>query len=893
MPLLPKVATALRSLFARQRVEAELDEELRGLLELAVEEKMKRGISRQEAMRAVRLERGSLEVTKEEVRAAGWESFLESFCRDLGFAARLLRKSSGFTAVAVLTLALGIGANTAIFQLIDAVGMRNLPVPAPQQLAAVRIVGGNQGIGLNQNYGDLTRPLWQEIRDNQHVFSDAFAWSVAERYVGRGSEMRRFHALWVSGDFFRVLGVGPFRGRLLTPADEGPCPMSYGVASYSYWRKELGGRDPALGINLIVDNFPVQIIGVTPPEFFGMVVGDNFDIALPLCLPPDGLQRDIFEVSVVGRLKPGWSLERASAALNALSPGVFEATVPPGRDTRTTETYKNFRLGAYRASRGVNSLHDTDYTSLWLLLGITGLVLVIACANLANLMLVRGNAREREMAVRLALGAPRWRLVQQLLVEGLLLAAAGAALGVAMAEVLGRSLVLLFSTADKVLQLDLSLDWRVLLFVAGVALTTCLVFAMVPALRSSGPEPSHALKSGSRGTTADRGRFSLQQLMILMQISISVMLLAGAVLFVRSFRNLVTQDTGMREQGITIAFLGYWQSNLPPERWPVVQQELLEEVQAVPGVHSAATTTRVPLDGGSWEHGVLAGSTEASSKFAWVSPSYFATMRIPIVRGRGLSREDSATSPHVAVVNQTFVRRFFGGSDPIGQTLRTIAEPGYPATTYQIVGVIPDTRYSDLRSETPPMTFAPAAQFPAPAPWTSMVIYSSMPAPAVMAAVKRSMAEKHHEVLTEFTDFQMQILDRLVMERVMAMLSGFFGLLAALLAAIGIYGVISYIVVMRRNEIGIRMALGASRGGVLNLVLRQTALLLAAGVAIGSILALLTASGARALLYGLQPNDPATLFAAGTLLIAVSLLAALVPATRAVYLDPTVALRYE
>ena len=893
MSLLRNIASGLQSLLRRKQVDRELNDELATYLEMAVAEKVNQGMSSEEARRVVRLEQGTVEVAREIVSAASWESFVETLWQDLRFAARTLRKTPVFTIVAVLTLGLGIGANTAVFQLLDAVRLRSLPVRNPQQLAAVRIVGGNQGMGINQDYGDLTRPVWQEIRNHQQAFSGVFAWSVSQRYIGRGSEMRHFNGLWVSGNFFEELGVQPFRGRLLVPKDEGPCPNSYAVASYPYWLRELGGRDPQNGINLIVNNDPVQIVGVTPPDFFGMVVGDSFDIALPFCQPAEGLRRDIFDVSVMGRLKPGWTLDRASAELSALSPGVFEATVPPDRDTATTEMYKHFRLAAYRASRGVNQLSESDYRSLWLLLGITGLVLMLACANLANLLLVRGRTREREMAVRQALGAARWRLIRQLLSEGVLLAAAGALFGVALAVLLSKGLLLLFSTENNLPQFDLSLDWRVLSFVGSVAMLTCVIFALAPALRSSRTYPGEALKSESRGTTAHRGVLSLQRLIIVTQVAISVTLLAGALLFVRSFRNLVTLNPGMRERGITVAFLGYWQSNLPRERWAGFQRELLEEVQAVPGVQSAATTTRVPLDGGSWEHGVRVGSVEETSKFTWVSPDYFATMNIPIVAGRGFTNDDTASSPHVAIVNQTFVRQFLPGIDPIGQTLLTSAEPDYPATQYQIVGIIPDTRYSSLRNETPPMTFAPATQFPAQEPWSTMVIYSSIPSATVASALKHSLTAKHPDVIMESHDFQKQILDGLVMERVMATLSGFFGLLAAMLAAIGIYGVLSYIVVMRRNEIGIRMALGANRISVLNLIFRQTALLLAVGLAIGLVVALATARGAASLLFGLRANDPATFLGASALLIVVALLACYLPARRAMRVDPMVALRYE
>jgi len=884
----------MRALFRRGRVEGELDDELRFHLERQVEKYVQGGLSREEARRRARKEFGGVELAKEECRDERGVRFLETLSQDVRYGLRMLRKSPGFTAVAVLTLALGIGANTAIFQLLDAVRMRSLPIAHPQQLAVVRIVGGNHGMGLNQSYGDLTRPLWQEIPEKQQAFSGIFAWSFAERYVGRGSEMRRFYGLWVSGDFFQVLGIKPFRGRLLLPEDEGACPMSVGVASYSYWQRELGGRDPAKGIKLVVDNSPIEIIGVTPPEFFGMVVGDSFDIALPLCMPPDGVRRDIFDVAVMGRLKPGWDVKRASAELDALSPSLFEATVPPGRSTQSTEMYKHFRLAAYPASRGVSSLRERDYTSLWLLLGITGLVLLIACANLANLMLVRASAREREMAVRLALGAPRWRLVQQLLSEGVVLAGAGAVAGMWLAGMFSRGLVVLFSTEENIPLLDLlHMDWRVLSFVAAVAALTCVLFALAPAFRSSRMGPGAALKAGSRGTTADRSRFSLQRIMVVIQVSVSLMLLVGALLFVRSFRNLVTLNPGMRERGITSAFLGYWQSSLPKERWAEFQRELLEEVQAVPGVLNAATTTRIPLDGGSWEHGVRVGSQEGSSKFTWVSPDYFTTMGIPVVKGRGFAKDDTASSPRVALVNQTFVRRFLAGVNPLGQTLLTSPEPDYPATKYEIVGVIPDTKYNNLREETPPMTFAPATQFPGQGPWCLVMVYSKLPATAVVSAVKRSMAEKHSDVLSDFIDFQKQISDGLVMERVMAMLSGFFGVLAAALAAIGLYGVISYIVAMRSNEIGIRMALGASRGSVVSLILRQTVLLLVLGVGIGAAFALAAASSAATLLYGLRPDDPWAFFGASALLVVVALLAGFVPARRASRLDPVAALRYE
>jgi predicted permease len=883
----------LKQLFSRRSLYNDLSDEMHQHLEEKIEELVATGIPRKEATAAARRQFGNATLIENDSRDVWRWPSTESFFADIRFALRTLRKSPGFTTTAFLTLALGIGANAAIFMLLDAIRLRSLPVQDPQELAEVRIAApGHQGMGLNQQYGELTRPLWQEIRDHQQSFSGVFAWSVNLRYVGRGSEMRHFHELRVTGDFFRVLGVRPFRGRLLMPEDEGACPMTRAVVSYPYWQSELGGRELSPPIKLVVDNELVEIVGVTPPGFFGMVVGEGFDIAVPFCQGKDELRRDIFEVSVMGRLKPGATTHSASAEMDALSPGAFEATIPPGRDTHWTETYKHFRLAAYPASTGVSALRDYD-RSLFLLLGIAGLVLLIACTNLANLMLARASVRQREMALRLALGASRGRLIRQLITESFLLAATGAVLGVALAQSLSRLLVWSFSTDGAGVTLQMVTDWRVLLFTAGIAAFTCVIFGIAPALRATRTEPISAMKAGGRGTTGGRERFSLQRLLVVGQVSVSLVLLVGALLFVRSFRNLMTFDPGMRESGITDGFLGFWQSNVPKEGWADYQRELLEEVRSVPGVLNAATTTNTPLLGASWEHGIHIGSQDGNSKFTWVSPEYFETMGIPIIQGRNLTQEDTASSPRVALVNETFVRRYLNSGNAIGQTLRTSPEPDYPATVYEIVGVIPDTKYNDLRGQIPPMTFAPAAQMPNQGPWTSIMIRSDLAPAAVAAAAKRVIAEKHPDVVTSFADFQKEIRGGLVEERLMATLSGFFGFLGVLLAVIGLYGVISYIVAMRRNEIGIRMALGASRAEVVGIILRQTLVVLALGLGIGVALALVAVRSAASVLFGLQPDDPLTFVGASALLLIIALIASFLPARRASRVDPMVALRYE
>jgi predicted permease len=754
----------------------------------------------------------------------------------------------------------------------------------------IKIVGGNGGMGMNGPYGELTRPIWEEIHREHPAFSDVLAWSKQQMSVGEGSEFQIVNGISVSGDFFRMLGVEPWRGRLIVPADEHACPESGAVISNAYWQSRLGGREIDASTKLLINGEQKQIIGVTPPSFFGLAVGERFDIALPFCQPQQ-LRRNVFDVTVMGRLSPGWNTASASAQLAGTSPGIMAATEIAGYDATTVQKYRQFRLAAYPASSGVSNLRKAYDSSLLLLLAITGLVLLIACGNLANLMLARASTREREIAVRLALGAGRTRLLRQLLVECSLLAAIGAVLGVGLAEVLSRALVLSLSTQNETVALSTGMDWRVLLFAASVTVLTCMIFGTAPAFRASGADPVTAMKSGGRGMTSGREHFSLQRVMVVTQISISLVLLVSSLLFVRSFRNLMTYDPGMREEGIVLGFMGFQKSNVSPEHIEEFKQELLADVRSIPGVQNAATTTHVPLIGGAWGHRIHIDRAEGRSMFTWVSPGYFDTMGIQRLSGRDFNQADTATSLHVAVVNQTFVRRYLNGASPIGHTLRTSPEPNYPSTAYQIVGVIRDTKYESLRSGTPPMALAPDTQFPDQRQWTMMMIRSDLPPETIIDSAKRRIAEKHPEVIAQFRVFQTQIRDGLVRERLMAILSGFFGLLAALLATMGLYGVVSFMVTRRSNEIGIRIALGANRGQVLRMVMREAGLLLAIGVVIGTVASLVAGRGAGSLLFGLKPYDPLTFGLATALLIAIGALASFLPARRASKLDPMAALR--
>jgi predicted permease len=827
-------------------------------------------------------------------------NLIENTLRDLSQAGRVLRRSPGFTAVAILSLALGIGANAAIFQLLNAVRLRSLPVANPQDLAEVRIAGGNDIMGFHlRPYFQITNPLWEQIREHQEAFSGIFAWGDDSFAVGQGTEMRRFNGLWVSGDLFSVLGVAPVKGRLFTASDDRPgCGQGGAVISYAFWQNYFGGEDSVIGRRLMIEDQPHTVIGVTPPEFFGLVVGKSFDVALPICERKAALaRRNVWWLVVMGRLKRDWTLAKASEHLNIISPGIFEATVPIGYGGSTNDKYRQSRLTALPAGQGVSPLRDSYETSLWSLLVITGMVLLIACANLANLMLARASAREREIAVRVALGASRGRLIRQMLSESLLLAGSGAALGAWLAQLMSRSLISFLNTEDNILQLDLSSDWRVLAFMASVAVLTCILFGLVPALRASQIEPVAAMRSGGRGLT-NRERFSFQRFFVIGQIALSLALLVGALLFVRSFRNLITLDAGFRRDGILFVGIDFPRLALPRERIAAFRTNLLEQIRAVPQVESAATFTFMPLTGDNESLTVrvpgLQGEQGGSSKFAYVGPGYFKTMDIPLLAGRDFNDFDIATSRQVVLVNETFVRRFITNGNPVGTLVRTVAAgPGYPETLYEVIGVVKDTKYADLREASSPITYVSTARYPHLGPWAAIVIRSSAPLTEVINTVRRRVGDVSSDMTVQFWVFETKIREGLIRERLMAWLAGFFGILAAVLAMIGLYGVISYMVLRRRNEIGIRLALGASRADIVLLILRETAVLLLVGLGLGTVVSLAAAKGVSTLLFGMSSHDAPTLLASACLLAAVAGFASFVPALRASRVDPMVALRHD
>ena len=599
----------------RGELERQLARELQFHLDERIAALRAEGLPEAEARRRALQELGGMEQAKEACRDARGTLWLESTLQDIRYAARTLRKTPAFTLAAMATLALGIGANTAIFQLLDAVRLRSLPAADPGSLARIRIENG-QGFGITHYPDNLSYPLFEQIREHQRGFSGIIAWDsgyMSER-IGQGAQMRSVRALHVDGSFFATLGIAPAAGRLIRLEDDvRGCPAPPVVLGYAFWQSEFGGQASAIGSRLVVGGLPLEIVGVAPAAFTGPEVGTRFDIALPLCSrialhhgdTASYDRRDYFWLNLMGRLKPGWNLARASQQLQAISPGIVRATLPTGYSRRSLDRYLQFRLEALPGATGVSRLRDEYDRSLWLLLGLAALVLVIACANLSNLVLARAGARRREFAVRLALGASGGRLVRQSLAENLLLALSGALLGLALAGVLSRAILGFLGSGDSGPDLSLVLDWRMLAFTAVVASATCILLGLAPALRALRAHPATAVQVGGRGHTAERGQSGFQRGLVVAQVAVSLVLVTGAFLFVGSFRRLVTMDPGFRAEGVVLAEFDM------PRQEPVLRQ-LLEEVRATPQVESAAATTNFLIGSGSWSLGIRSGGATAN-----------------------------------------------------------------------------------------------------------------------------------------------------------------------------------------------------------------------------------------------------------------------------------------
>ena len=888
----------------RRRWDEERARELQSYLEMETDENLARGMAPAEARDAARRKLGEPMRIREEIYLMNTVSLADALWQDLRYGLRVLRLNPGFAAVAILSLALGVGANSAIFQLLNAVRIRTLPVKDPGALVEVRIADRKSAVGrFTGRFPQLTNPLWEAVRDKAEGFSDLAAWGTSRFDLSDGGEARYAEGIWVSGGFFETLGVRPAAGRLLRPDDDVRGCASPGVViSHSFWQRELGGDASAVGRSLRLDGHPFPILGVSAPGFFGVEVGRRFDVAVPLCAEPtiDGAnaaldKSDWWFLAAIGRIKPGWSVTRATAQLAQISPGILQATVSPRYGVEDAKNYLAFSLAAFPAGTGVSSLRRNYEKPLWILLATTALVLLIACANLANLMLARASAREREIAVRLAIGASRGRIVRQLMAESLLLAAAGAAAGALLARWLSTSLVAFLTTDGNPLFVDLQTDWRVLGFISLLAVLTCVLFGLAPAVRATHVAPAAAMKSGGR-VTSSRERFGLRRFLVVAQMALSLVLVVGALLFVGTLRNLMTVDPGFRADDVLLASLDLRRAAFPDTQQVAIKKDIVDSFGRLPGVAAAAQADILPISGSGWNQTILVGGEAQKDypNFNRVSPRYFKAMGTPFVAGRDFDERDTGSSAAVAIVNESFARIYLAGKDPLRQAFQIQEPPGAPRPQYQVVGVVKDTKYFNLREPFRPIAYLAAAQDTQPDAFLQVVIRTAAGSPAALApAVTRSVAEVHPLIGLKFDTMKSQVRRTLQSEALMATLTGSFGILAGVIAAVGLYGVMSYLVARRRNEIGIRMALGADRRAVVKMVLRESGLLLGAGVVVGAVMSVAAARAAGALLFGLSPGDPSTFLQAAAALTAVAALATYLPAERAARVDPTVALRQD
>jgi putative ABC transport system permease protein len=820
---------------------------------------------------------------------------MERLVQDLRDGYRTLKSTPVVTAIAILSLALGIGANTAIFSVLDTLLLRSLPVEAPRDLA---ILGDEKG-----QRPAWTNVIWEQIRDraelfdgtSDDVFVDAFAVSSTRFNLATRGESEFVDGLWASGNTFDVLGVTPLLGRTFTARDDrrgGGPDGAVAVISYAFWHRRFGGAADAIGRSITVERVPFTIVGVMPPGFFGVDVGRTFDIAVPigaLTLIQDARaleRRSNWWLRIFIRLKPGQSVEAGTARMRALQPQIREATMPT--DWRPNQQ-RNFLKDAFRlepAATGDSSIRARYRRPLVTLMAVVGLVLLIACANLANLLLARASARRREFSVRIALGASRLRIARQLLTESLLLASGGALLGLVLAQWSSRLLVHALSTATNRVFLDLSLDWRILGFTTAVAVITAVLFGMAPALRATQVQPIDALKAQGRGLAGD-ARFGPGPVLMIVQVALSLVLVVGAGLFMRTFWSLTAMDLGFDSGRVLVARIEIPDARIDPAGRPELFRQLTASAAAVPGVSHVALSGVTPLGTSIWNNtvelidGPALPEDARLAYFNMMSPGWFETYGTRIVAGRDFSTADTPGTPRVAMVNEAFARRFNGGTIPIGMRVRAQGQ------IHLIVGCVRDMVYASLREPVPPTVYLPYGQEAVLPSSTTINVRAAGGSPTqLIRPLAAALGRVHGDLRITFRPLADHVDASITQERIVAALSAFFGALALLLAGLGLYGITSYAVNRRRTEIAIRMALGAAPGGVVGLVLRRVVMLVAIGIIAGTVASLWASRFVSRLLFGLQPRDPLTLVTAIVLLAAIGALAGWLPARRASRIDP-------
>ena len=895
----------LRALFARRTVEREIDEELRFHIERQAEAYERGGINRGEALRRARIDLGGLEQVKEEYRDALGVRLADELRWDLRLAARALAATPVVTSIVMLSLALVIGANTGVYSILNGLILRTLPVRDPARLVHVTDSVVTDGATRVRAW---SYPAWDQIRQRTELFEASTAWSFVRFNLASGGEARLVDGMWADGGFFEALGVRAVIGRTFGIHDDqvngGPNgPVA--VISYGYWQREYGGAADVIGRTMRLTGVPFTIIGVTPQAFFGLEVGRTFDVIVPV--RTEALIRDADSaldsastnfLSIVARLRRDQSLESASAGLRHVQAEVRAATVGQW-EKDTVDRYLTSPFTVVPAATGYSSLRRRYEGPLITIAVIVALVLLIGCVNVANLLLARAIGRRHEMSLRLALGATRWRIARQLLMESVLLSAAGAGLGLWFAAFIGPFLVRQLSTPTTVVFLDVSIDWRVLGFTLAIAAATSLLFGIAPALRASHVPPIDALKDHSR-TTTESTRHRVMGWLVVVQVALSVILVVAAGLFIRSFIGLTNRPLGFEPDPVLVVVMDAQRTTAPPlERRPLYERAR-EAVRGLPGVADAAVSYLSPLGGGGFtpavqiEHsGAPAVRVDREVFGNLVTAGWFTTYGTPVTVGRNFADDDRHGAPRVAIVNETFARELLGG-DPIGRMITIFANTPR-AISARVVGVSTDAIHGSPRERVPPTWYLPIAQFDVPEfpfPTARLSVRTSTEAPeSLIRSIAAAIADVDPQLALTFRPLGSQLRASLTQDRLMAQLAGFLGALALVLATLGLYGVTSYAVTRRRTEIAIRLALGAAATRVAAQILTRVSILVGIGVAAGTAISLWASTLVGGLIYDLQPRDPATLVGAVLVLSCMAALAAWLPVRRAARMDPVAILR--
>jgi len=842
--------------------------------------------------------------------------------RDFGYALRTLRRSRGFAAVAALTLALGIGANTAIFTLLDQVLLRLLPVKNPQQLVLLTMRGRHYGNNWGGNA--ISYPMYRDFQDHNEVFSGMFCRFPEHVSMTFGGQSERVAAELVSGTYFSVLGVGTAVGRAFTPEDDRvPNGHPLAMLSYDFWKQRFGGDSQIVGKTILVNNHQMTIIGVAQAGFDGVELGHATKIFVPVMMEQEiiiGPMKMLTDrrsrwVNAFGRLKPGVTETKAKASLQPFMHSMLEMEVKEAAFRNASaydrEQFLKCWIDVLPGSQGRASLRRELRTPLWVLMATTGMVLLIACANIANLLLARATGRQKEIAVRLAMGATRGRIVGQLLIETLSLSALGGILGLALAFWGDKALMAVYLPSDSGnLNISTAPDLRILAFTLAVTVVTGVIFGLAPALQSTRPDVGRTLKDQA-GAVVGGGHGRLRNALVVTQVAVSLLLLIGAGLFLRSLKNLSNLGTGFPAERLVGFNIDPSLSGYTPQQLNTFYQQLTDSLGAIPGVQSVAVASMRIMENDEWDSGLTAEGYSPTKPddhpqayMNQIGPGYFATLGVPIVAGRDFRLTDNRvvkragatdefdTTPTTVIINEKFAQRFFAGRNPVGMHLGFGTDPG-THTDMEIIGVVKDIKYTNLRDEIPIQAYVPYMNSPYLGGMTTYVRTAGEPN-QLMSSVRAKMRELDANVpIYAMRTMDEQISNSLSTERMIASLSTVFGFVATVLAIIGLYGVMSYSVAQRTREIGIRIALGAEQGKVIGMVMREVVTLIMIGVGVGVPAALVLTRVVKSQLYGLEAHDPWTLGLATGLLAMVACAAGYVPALRASRVDPMKALRYE